>query len=69
MPTAKVKAKAKIVTCSPTDDEHKYLDNCWNCAPFWWKIPLCPTHETKLTITGYCRPCKTHYDISERMAA
>lgn len=60
------KTKARIVTCGTDEREHQYLDNCWNCAPFWWKIPLCPTHNRKLTTAGYCRDCRRFYDVSEQ---
>lgn len=39
--------------------EHFLLDNCWSCAPFWERIPLCPTCHKKLMKQGKtkCKSC------------
>lgn len=44
---------------------HDMRDNCWSCAPFWARIPLCPVCQRKLTSTGYCRGCHLHYKLGE----
>jgi len=56
---------------------HAMRDNCWSCAPFWARIPMCPldTHvdrwhdefgnwsgwSRKLTDNGYCKGCRKHF--------
>ena len=51
--------------------EHAMLDHCWDCAPYWQRIPTCPVHGTMLrqpvrqristAEQGYCRACRKHY--------
>lgn len=62
-----MKQKAVIRECTHKDDiEHKMLDCCYNCAPFWRVYPICPNCENiKLNLSGYCRKCKKYYDIME----
>jgi len=60
-----MKPLAKIVDCPGTaDGYHDYRDFCWTCAPFWEKIPVCPTHGRKLATSGWCRYCRKYYDIA-----
>jgi hypothetical protein len=56
------KRDAIIVKCSPDEVEHMYLDNCWNCAPWWYRVPVCPSDRRKLTTTGFCRTCRGHFN-------
>lgn len=62
------KIKATWVPCSGVVSEGKYAhamrDYCSSCAPFWEKVPLCPTGH-RLTDTGYCKTCKIHCSLSE----
>ncbi len=62
------KQEAVIVKCCEDKNEHAYRDNCWNCAPFWYEIPTCPTHKRKLKRSGYCKDCKKYYqtEVGER---
>lgn len=59
------KEKAIIKNCPMHEDASIEVDNCLFCAPFWYRIPICPKHKKKLTYSGYCRDCKKYYDISE----
>ncbi len=66
-----MKINAMYATCGElshsgmTEGEHMMLDNCWNCAPFWWIVPICPTHKRKLNASsGYCKECKQFYQLS-----
>ena len=76
----KTKAPAIWVACPGVRNDgiarHSMRDHCWNCAPFWEVVPLCPEYKPaegisrnhsgghgKLTDTGYCKACKKHYDI------
>lgn len=61
-----MRPKAEIITCSKGNEtEHAYRDNCYTCAPWWDKYPICPTHKRKLTQAGYCKECRHFYDITE----
>lgn len=44
---------------------HAMRDHCWSCAPFWERIPTCPEHGSKLTVTGYCKACRRHYLLED----
>lgn len=64
-----MKTNAKWVTCGSNESEHSYNDNCWGCAPFWWNIPVCPTHNEKLNVSGFCKECKKFYNLKEKSNA
>ena len=59
-----------------TEGDHMNEDNCWGCAPFWWKIPVCPKCEIiqrwgeidriRLNPSGYCKKCKKFYFVKEK---
>lgn len=42
---------------------HSLRDNCWSCAPWWARIPTCPTHGKRLTDGGFCRECRRYYEV------
>ncbi len=44
---------------------HSMRDFCSSCAPFWSRIPLCPTHRRKLNTSGFCKSCKKYYDLKK----
>lgn len=46
--------------------EHSMRDFCLSCAPFWEEYPICPTHQGKLSITGFCKECRKHYSIKNK---
>jgi len=58
------KRNASIVNCHWDEREHTWLDNCWNCAPWWFKVPVCPDDKRKLTWTGFCSACRGHFNIN-----
>lgn len=66
-----MKINALWLTCAEftgsgnTEGEHSYQDNCWSCAPYWWKLPTCPTHKRKLNTSGFCKECKKFYNIKK----
>lgn len=60
------KIEAKMVTCGTSEAEHNNLDNCWSCAPYWWIIPVCPTHNWKLKESGWCKKCKKYYKMPDK---
>lgn len=57
------KENAKYVNCTEDEGEHNYRDYCWNCAPFWYKIPTCPACEVKLNKSGFCRQCRKYFAL------
>ena len=61
--------KAKWRDCAGMADprEHMMRDHCWNCAPFWERIPVCPNCGRKLEKTGKtkCRGCGTFVKVEE----
>ena len=67
-----MKTNALFITCAQrthsgeTEGEHSMLDNCWNCAPYWWQVPVCPFHNfMKLNTSGFCKACKKFYKIDK----
>lgn len=64
---AKQKKHALFVDCPglSNQQEHEMRDHCYSCAPFWRRVPLCPVHRGKLTTTGWCKWCRTHYETKE----
>lgn len=60
---------ATIIDCPGITNDgivaHSRRDGCWSCAPFWEKVPVCPEHGNKLSLTGYCRSCRGHYSLVE----
>jgi hypothetical protein len=54
--------QARWVDCPGMADpfEHTMRDHCWNCAPFWERIPVCPDCNRKLQKRGRtkCKHCK-----------
>ena len=60
------KPMAEWITCNSDTPEgrfqHTMLDYCWDCAPYWWNIPICPTHRTKLKESGFCKHCRKYYN-------
>lgn len=61
-----MKTKAVFVNCTDNEGEHSLMDNCWGCAPHWWRIPLCPRHKMKLATSGFCKVCRKFYSITEQ---
>lgn len=59
--------KARIVRCPGEEgyENHYRQDFCTLCAPFWMDIPICPTHNTKLSKAGFCKACRRFYGISK----
>lgn len=55
---------SKIIPCSDSENEHAMRDSCWNCAPWWFHIHVCPKHDRKLASSGYCKECRKYYSIS-----
>jgi len=48
---------------------HSMSDVCWNCAPGWEVIPLCPRAHAdgdwhRLTGKGYCRACRNYFEMN-----
>ena len=45
----KTHGNANFVDCAGVVSEgiggHAMRDNCWNCAPYWERIPTCPREE------------------------
>ena len=80
---AQQKPQAKFIDCPGMSEGryyHSMRDNCWSCAPYWERIPVCPTdgkrlNPTKTTgyyaeaVNGYCRTCRCHFDILEPVTA
>ena len=65
-----MKAKAAFIDCPGISGpngirDHSMRDYCWSCAPFWERIPLCPTHHRKLRSSGYCQDCRKFYNLEE----
>lgn len=61
------KENAKIVDCPNGDEkQHTMMDSCFICAPYWIKIPICPTHSIKLPHSGFCKKCKKFYETKNR---
>ena len=62
-----MKELATIVHCTDrmTDYEHSMRDFCSTCAPYWDRVPICPTDRVKLNSpSGYCRKCKKYFDLN-----
>lgn len=59
------KEAATYVKCIEDEGAHNYLDACWMCAPHWYHIPTCPTHNRKLATSGYCKACKKFYQLTK----
>lgn len=69
---------AKWVDCPGIVNEgrqnHTYRDSCWSCAPFWERIPLCPSCGTMLrhsTPSGrvMCAVCHKMVQLREDLKA
>lgn len=60
---------AKFVDCPGVTTDglanHAQRDGCWSCAPFWERIPVCPTDGRKLTEHGFCRTCRKHFTLED----
>ena len=80
----KTYGNATFIDCAGVVSEgtagHAMRDNCWSCAPFWERVPLCPLSDAngghmdrtrKLTTNGYCKACRKHFALfdHEREAA
>lgn len=68
-----MKLQALIWDCAQgNEEEHMRRDNCWNCAPFWRFVPLCPYPRNgqpcraKLKSSGYCKKCKKYADRGKK---
>jgi len=63
--TTTVKRKARWVRCPGVVNDgvyaHSMREHCWNCAPWWEKLAVCPDGHGKLSTTGWCKKCRTHY--------
>jgi hypothetical protein len=64
----KPRRSAVMVDCPGVTNDgrqaHAMRDQCWNCAPFWERIPTCPDDHTKLTTSGYCKTCRKHFETN-----
>jgi hypothetical protein len=46
--------------------EHEaHTEHCWNCAPWWGKLYVCPVHISKLNKSGFCIQCKKYYEVEK----
>jgi len=64
-----MKQPAIWVDCPGVESEgaygHSLRDNCWSCAPWWARIPVCPIHDKRLTDGGLCRQCRKYYSVDK----